>query len=198
MQIIAYVIAIILACAGIILYFAFLHEKQEKNIKEFYAKSHIEPVSKENLPVKEEKVEEKSVENQSDAIFEEFVLPETEEQKKAKDAKKASHNRPFVNPFDFGNINVGDKIDSDDEDDDEDELKWTDFDENDEDMSDEQEEEDIKDSFSYINELVNFDFSSLDGKDESEVKEIIKDLSPKAQEAIMERYHNEENEGKED
>ncbi len=214
MQIALYIMAIIVVCASIVLYFVLSHKKHEKRIKELnLVKNNMNDVSQQEsnkifMETKAEPVDEKieqKEENKESA--EPVVEPKLEsfslqpEKKEEKPGLKAIRKRPFVNPFDFDDFK-DDEIDG--EKDTLPEQSTIDFDDFEEFMRENNINEDDFDKLEDIQNKpdedkteikpVSFDLSVFKGKSKEEILEMTKDLPPEVQEVVLSECLGEKNE----
>ena len=189
MQIALYIMAIIVVCASIVLYFVLSRKKHEKRIKELnLVKNNMNDVSQQEsnkifMETKAEPVDEKI------------------EKKEEKPGLKAIRKRPFVNPFDFDDFK-DDEIDG--EKDTLPEQSTIDFDDFEEFMRENNIDEDDFDKLEDIQNKPDedkteikpayFDLSVFKGKSKEEILEMTKDLPPEVQEVVLSECLGEKNE----
>lgn len=214
MQIALYIIAIIVVCASIVLYFVLLHKKHEKRIKELnLVKNNMSDVSQQEsnkifMETKAESVDasvmEKIDRKESDVVpeLENFSLePEKKEEKLG---LKTTRKRPFVNPFDFDDFKDDEVGETDEEKDTLPEQSTIDFEEFEEFMRenniDDKEFDKIDNTEESLDEEktkikpVSFDLSVFKGKSKEEILEMTKDLPPEVQEVVLSECFWEKNE----
>lgn len=215
MQIALYIMAIIVVCASIVLYFVLSRKKHEKRIKELnLVKNNTNDVSQQESnkifmetkaePVVDEKIEKKEENKESaepvvDPKLESFSLQP--EKKEEKPGLKAIRKRPFVNPFDFDDFK-DDEVDG--EKDTLPEQSTIDFDDFEEFMRENNIDEDDFDKLEDIQNKtdedkteikpVSFDLSAFKGKSKEEILEMTKDLPPEVQEVVLSECLGEKNE----
>lgn len=215
MQIALYIMAIIVVCASIVLYFVLSRKKHEKRIKELnLVKNNTNDVSQQESnkifmetkaePVVDEKIEKKEENKESaepvvDPKLESFSLQP--EKKEEKPGLKAIRKRPFVNPFDFDDFK-DDEVDGEkdtlpgqstiDFDDFEEFMRENNIDEDDfdklEDIQNKPDEDKTEIKPAY------FDLSVFKGKSKEEILEMTKDLPPEVQEVVLSECLGEKNE----
>lgn len=214
MQIALYIMAIIVVCASIVLYFVLSRKKHEKRIKELnLVKNNTNDVSQQEsnkifMETKAEPVDEKiekkeenkeSAEPVVDPKLESFSLQP--EKKEEKPGLKAIRKRPFVNPFDFDDFK-DDEVDG--EKDTLPEQSTIDFDDFEEFMRENNIDEDDFDKLEDIQNKPDedkteikpayFDLSVFKGKSKEEILEMTKDLPPEVQEVVLSECLGEKNE----
>lgn len=188
MYIAIYSIGIVLVCTGIVLFFVLKHRRDKKILHKLKTEEK-DTASKDGIveTTLEKELSDKPIEKEmpstieENPVFEDFSL-DFESMKDMK-TEKEFPKRDFVNPFDFED----DEEEVDEDDDDFMDEKFAEYEnflkknidfEDDDDWTNEEEDDDL-------NAVKNFDFESIKGKDESEIREIIKSLPPKAQEILL-------------
>lgn len=181
-----YSVVIVLFCVGMVLFFV-LKNKRDKKIlakkkeEEKLDSSQIEDVTLEEEQNKIFDTTEKPLEKK-EFEFEDFTLNDEQPAPKIVEEEK---KRTFVNPFAFDDDDLDFEEDEDDDDFMDDKFaEYEDFLQNNLHEGNNNPWFKSQDE-NVLDELKNFDFDSLKGRSESEIKEIIKNLPPKAQEILL-------------
>lgn len=194
MYTIIYVCAIVLAVVGIVLFF-FLRRKKDKKHLDNYKKSRQDQIGEvikneqTQLAIQEKIKKEPENKNKVKVEFEDFSLD-------GKPVEKQSNNKTFQNgdlEEEFIPFKSENEIDDIDESDEEFfDQKFAEYEkflkenlDSEDDVDDEENYYEEEDNNNELDALINFDYSSLNGKSDEEIAEIIKLLPPKAQEILI-------------